>query len=93
MIGPAGRKNTAPHQRRYAASPMGGRVKMLARQGAGAGRQEAGRTAGGGQRKAAHEGVGGGRRGKAAGLQLEYREDELALSHLERTVRNCWLSC
>jgi hypothetical protein len=86
MIGPAGRKYTAPHQRRYAAATMGGRVKMRARQRAGAGWQEAGRTACGGQRKAAHERVGGGRRGKAAGLQLKHREDELALSHLERTV-------
>jgi hypothetical protein len=68
MIGPAGRKYTAPHQRRYAAATMGGRVEMLARQRASAGRQEAGRTAGSGQRKAAHERVGGGRRGKAAGL-------------------------
>jgi hypothetical protein len=68
MVGPARRKYTAPHQRRNAAAPMGGRVKMLARQRAGAGWQEAGRTAGGGQRKAAHERVGGGRRRKAAGL-------------------------
>jgi hypothetical protein len=86
MIRPAGRKYTAPHQRRYAAAPMGGRVEMLARQRAGAGWQEAGRTAGSGQRKAAHERVGGGRRRKAAGLELQHREDELALSHLERTV-------